>query len=48
MEVRLTSFKSSVSVYVLVVLISKFNRSESYLFQLNMTRNEGERAKEDR
>jgi len=48
MEVRLTSFKNSVFVYVLVVLISEFNRSESYLFQLSTTRNEGERAKDNR
>jgi len=48
MEVHLTTFKNSVFVYVLVVLISEFNRSESCQLRLSTTRNEGETAKEDR
>jgi len=47
MEVRLTSFKNSVFLYVLVVLKCELNRSESYLLQLITTGNEGKTAKED-
>jgi len=47
MEVHLTSFKNSVFIYVLVVLISEFNRNESCQLQSSTTRSDGERAKED-